>query len=416
MIEFTGERVVPGAVNDDLWAEHVARYAFASRFARGGRVLDIGCGTGYGLAELARAHDAAVGIDVSAEAAAYARTNYSAANVRFVQASASALPFVSASFRLITAFEVIEHLEDWPRLVSEARRVLAPDGLFLVSTPNRLYYTESRGDEGSNPFHVHEFTFDEFRQALSSVFPQVVIFQQNRTESFAFSLTRPSISPLDARMDGSRGTPDHAHFFIALCGIDTIPEARTFIYLPRASNLLREREQHIQLLQRELQLTRAALDRVLNEHQELVRLHAEQKDQLEEHNRWALQLEKDWKASLARVAQLQDELKAEQDASRQVVASYASKVSELEQDSREKAQWALDTEARLSAELAAKCAELGEAVRLLDQAEATVTDRTAWAQTLQQKVERLETQLRMIRGSRWIKIGRMVGVGPRVQD
>ena len=47
--EFTGERVIPGQVNDDLWAEHVARYAFAARFASGRRALDAGCGTGYGV-------------------------------------------------------------------------------------------------------------------------------------------------------------------------------------------------------------------------------------------------------------------------------------------------------------------------------------------------------------------------------
>ena len=53
--EFTGERVIPGQVEDDLWAEHVARYAFAARFAAGKRVLDVGCGMGYGTAELAKA-------------------------------------------------------------------------------------------------------------------------------------------------------------------------------------------------------------------------------------------------------------------------------------------------------------------------------------------------------------------------
>ncbi len=53
MIEFTGERVIPGQVDPDLWAEHISRYAFASRFAPGARVLDLGCGAGYGTAELA---------------------------------------------------------------------------------------------------------------------------------------------------------------------------------------------------------------------------------------------------------------------------------------------------------------------------------------------------------------------------
>ena len=63
MVEFTGERVVPGQVNDDLWSEHVARYAFARRFSAGKSVLDAGCGTGYGSAELARSARDVAGID-----------------------------------------------------------------------------------------------------------------------------------------------------------------------------------------------------------------------------------------------------------------------------------------------------------------------------------------------------------------
>ena len=63
----------------------------------------------------------------------------------------------------MVAFEVIEHLEDWRDFLREVRRVLAPRGQFIVSTPNKLYYTESRGATGANPFHVHEFDFEEFR-------------------------------------------------------------------------------------------------------------------------------------------------------------------------------------------------------------------------------------------------------------
>ena len=38
--EFTGERVIPGQVDVDLWNEHFSRYAFAREFARGKRVLE----------------------------------------------------------------------------------------------------------------------------------------------------------------------------------------------------------------------------------------------------------------------------------------------------------------------------------------------------------------------------------------
>ena len=48
--------------------------------------------------------------------------------------------------------------------------MLHPNGVFLVSTPNKLYYAESRAKDGPNPFHTHEFEFEEFRDALTRPF------------------------------------------------------------------------------------------------------------------------------------------------------------------------------------------------------------------------------------------------------
>src|SRR5215208_5162062 len=83
LVEFTGERVIPGQVDIDLLNEHMARYAFAARLASGKRVLDAGCGAGYGSAELAHAAQTVVGIDVAAEAMDFAREHYRLPNLRF---------------------------------------------------------------------------------------------------------------------------------------------------------------------------------------------------------------------------------------------------------------------------------------------------------------------------------------------
>lgn len=413
MIEFTGERVIPGEVNDDLWAEHLARYAFAARFGSGS-ALDIGCGAGYGTAELAVHSSLAVGIDVAADAIQHAQNAYRVPNIHFLQASATDVPFASESFDLITAFEVIEHLSDWRRLIAEARRVLTKNGVFIVSTPNKLYYAESRAEEGPNPFHTHEFEFAEFRQALADVFPRVTVLLQNRLESFVFSPAERIFRKTEARVDGARGSPDEANFFIGICAVDADPDLRTFLYVPRASNLLREREQHIHLLQAELTQTNQWLAHLRADHQKLLELHTDLTRHLEEHNLWALQLEKDWKAGLDRISQLQDELKAEQAASGEVVANYERVVAGLQEENRRKTEWAIDTEQRLSGQLAKKSEELVDAVRLLDTAENTVTERTLWAQNLQSQLDQLEQHLRMIRESRWLKLGRTVGLGPRV--
>jgi SAM-dependent methyltransferase len=407
--EFTGERVIPGQVNDDLWAEHIARYAYASRFAAQARVLDIGCGTGYGTAELAQHALSATGIDVSDEAIAYASAHYPLPNTTFLTASATALPFAPQSFDLITAFEVIEHLEDWHGLLIETRRLLHPAGTFLVSTPNKLYYAESRASEGVNPFHAHEFEFAEFRDALAAVFPHVAILLQNRLESQAF-YPHATFAPVHARLDSTRGSPAEAHFFLALCSVDCPPEIRSFIYVPRAANLLREREQHIFLLQDERAKTKTWLQGVTSDRQQLMETGHKLEAHLEEQNRWALQLDQDYKAALQRIADLQDLMHREQAKAMEMAAAYQRTVASLEQENRSRTEWALETDKRLSA----KCDELAATVRHLDQAEATVVERTAWALDLDRRLQQAEAQLRMFADSRWVKLGRAAGVGPKV--
>lgn len=413
MIEFTGERVIPGQVNDDLWAEHVARYAFAARFAAGCRALDAGCGTGYGVTELAGSAAWVVGVDIASEAIDYARAHANHPNTAYLQASATALPFSAGAFNLLTAFEVIEHLASWRDLLSEARRVLAPGGLFLVSTPNRLYYADSRRLDGPNPYHVHEFEFEEFDSALREFFPHVAILFQNRVEAFAFHGHTQS-PRVEARLDVATHEPANAHFFIGVCANEALPDLHTFLYVPRAANVLREREQHIRLLDRELAQSKQWLDQSIADHHKLQEAHEEQTRHLEAQNRWAADLEQHLKDAQARIVQLQEEFQTEQRAAAAVAAGYARKVAELEQENREKTAWAVDIETRLTADLAARAEHLAATVRLLDAAEATVVERTQWAQRLEAELAQLHALLAMIRESRWIKLGRTAGLGPRL--
>ncbi len=86
--------------------------------------------------------------DISRDAIDYARLHYSLENVRFLQASCTAMPFREGSFDLVVAFEVIEHLRDWRGFLLELRRVLTAGGQCVISTPNKNYYSESRGHTG----------------------------------------------------------------------------------------------------------------------------------------------------------------------------------------------------------------------------------------------------------------------------
>lgn len=321
--QFTGERLIPDEASPDLWNEHISRYAFASRYCRGKRVLDVGCGAGYGAAHLAQPAERVTAIDISAEAISEARRRYPVPNVQFEVASATSIPFADASFDVVTAFEVIEHIEEWNRLITEAARVLAPGGLALISTPNREYYTESRGSAGINPFHVHEFTATEFEDALRAVFPSVAVLLQNRTECIAFYPHRVFAEPV-ASLESSGGSPETAHFFLALCGrLRESVEARPFVFVPRAANVLREREQHIALLEKQLEETKSELATLLDAHRRL-------NEHLGQQNRWALGMEEDLQKARERIVQLQNEFKAQQEKAQQALDAYDRRVRDAE--------------------------------------------------------------------------------------
>lgn len=413
MNEFTGERVVPGQVNTDLWNEHFSRYAFAARFARGARVLDLGCGTGYGSAELAQHAAAVTGVDIAEDAVEYARSHFRRPNLNFIRSSCTQLDLPAGAFDLITAFEVIEHLPNGADLIREAGRVLRPGGLFVVSTPNKLYYAESRKTEGPNPFHEHEYELTEFAAELGQTFPQVSVLLQNRTECLAFYPPK-TFWPAQARIDATGGAPADAHFFLAVCSHSPITEQRSFAYVPKASNLVWEREQHIVKLTGELALNQQWQAELRGERETLLKNFQEQQAHLEEHNRWALQLEQEWRAAQARIVELQQQYQTEQEAALELARAYDARIRDLEQESQDKTAWALETERRLTGEIEHERARHLETLQRLETTEATLDERTRWALDLQSRLGELEAQLNAVRSSRWVSLGRKFGAGPRL--
>jgi len=170
------ERVVEGETPPKLFAEHRARYEFAAQFARGRRVLDIACGTGFG-APILRAAGATeiVGVDIDAQTVEYARSRYGAAGISFHLGDAYDPPR-QGRFDLIISFETIEHLQFPERFLAACGRLLAPGGQFVVSTPYR--YRMNADGSPLNPFHLREWQSDEFAALLRRFFAEVTLFGQ----------------------------------------------------------------------------------------------------------------------------------------------------------------------------------------------------------------------------------------------
>ncbi len=145
--------------------------------ARGRRVLDAACGEGYGSWLLAGTAADVIGIDIDATAIGHAMARYAAQpHLRYLQASCAALPLETGSVDLIVSFETIEHVEEQAAMLSEFRRVLAPGGALVISSPNKAIYSEETGY--TNEFHVRELTREELATMLRPHFPQQAWYGQ----------------------------------------------------------------------------------------------------------------------------------------------------------------------------------------------------------------------------------------------
>ena len=158
-LPLTGERTVPGVPDETYWFErHVVAYRLAATRVAGRRVLDAGCGEGYGLRMLAEAGAAHVlGADLDETAVAHARRTYGSERIEVVECELMALPVDDDAVDVAVSFQVIEHVHDVPGYLASLRRVTRAGGLVLLATPNRLTFTPD-SDVPVNPFHVREFT------------------------------------------------------------------------------------------------------------------------------------------------------------------------------------------------------------------------------------------------------------------
>lgn len=420
MLEFTGERVIPGQVNPDLLNEHLARYRFASRYCKGAVVLDAGCGAGYGARELSGAASV-TGMDIAHDALAHAQISYGRPGVRFAQGRLESLPFADAAFDLVLAFEVIEHLENWQDMLCEARRVLKPSGILLVSTPNREVYGELRGVAGPNDFHAHEFDYPEFRAALEAVFPHVRLWSQDLTEAVAFLPLEAGSGPNAAAgcaEAAGEAPPEEAHFYLAACGAREIPDHSAFAWLPQSSNLLLERERHINLLRGEISIKDGFIRQLQADLAAMMNASDSVNRELRLSNEWAESLKTSLEESGRRVVALQNETEA-------LHAGYQERIRILNEEAAARLAWAMD----LNAQIEAGRAEIERLNGEFERLNGVIGERTAWAESLGRELRETQWQLEESRGllktaraqlreaaqSKWVRAGRALHLGPVIQ-
>ncbi len=173
---FTGERPGWGQDFDYDEARHLAAYAYAATLAPGRRVLDAGCGEGFGTRTLAQCASEIVGVDYSADAIASGRRNWREPNLRFEVVDLNRPGGFDERFDLVLNFQVLEHIADPIPFLEGLRARLAPSGELLLTTPNRLK------SFSENPYHLHEYTASELEGLLGRVFARVGILGMHGNE------------------------------------------------------------------------------------------------------------------------------------------------------------------------------------------------------------------------------------------
>lgn len=179
-LEPTGERMIvehyKSSIEDYvIYLMHIATYRFAEPFVQNKRVLDYGCGSGYGSAWMAKFAACVDAVDIAEEAITHARDQFPQENLRFRSIDPTAqLPFADNSFDTVLSFQVFEHVTNVDHYLGEIRRVLAPGGTLILVTPDRSTRLLPL-QRPWNRWHVKEYDADSLASIMRSAFPNVQV-------------------------------------------------------------------------------------------------------------------------------------------------------------------------------------------------------------------------------------------------
>ena len=189
-MHFTGERVVPHDMGDrpDVLSEHLIRYAIALRWCSAANILDVACGTGYGMAMIRPIAQRIWGGDIDDNSLNYARANYGLKDLCKIDLSTQSIQTVfKRKFDIIISFETIEHIENPKYFMNSVRESLLPGGYFIFSVPvsnesefHKSVFSYNKSiNLGNNLFKEHK----TFIQTASYLIPKELIV--SKMSSFA---------------------------------------------------------------------------------------------------------------------------------------------------------------------------------------------------------------------------------------
>lgn len=241
--------------------DRITGYAFVRRYAAGKTVLDIRRDeAGPGVQLLTEAANSVTVLVGSREAVERARTLYSVSGVRYESTELPTLPQSDGGLDVVVALQMIEHLESPEELIEEARRVLKPDGVMIVSTPDK----QVRSNERNHQPHPSEMYVQEFREMLDRHFGSVSLHRQGAVAGGFVSGASPELSQAQlesVQLSSSDPSPGSGlpstELVLAVCSDEEVQgeDESPYLLLDRDRRVFEEDEDHredIELLRDEV--------------------------------------------------------------------------------------------------------------------------------------------------------------------
>lgn len=173
--KYTGERLETSIFSRDT-TEHLHRYAIALEYIKDKIVLDIASGEGYGSNLMSNEAKFVYGVDIDAATIDKASKKYIKNNLKYLTGSTSNIPIESNSIDVVISYETLEHHDEHEQMMLEIKRVLKPNGILIISTPDKYYYSDIRNFK--NKFHVKELYKNEFLDLVSLHFKNFQLLNQ----------------------------------------------------------------------------------------------------------------------------------------------------------------------------------------------------------------------------------------------
>ena len=175
---FTGERLVTSVSQEQaqIVYEHLHRYFFASQICKDLSVVDVASGEGYGSNILAQVASSVIGVDKDIKSIKHASKKYKRSNLKYIAADCVSMPIQSKTVDVVVSFETIEHIFEHQDFINEIKRILKPDGVLIISSPDKAEYSDRSGNK--NTFHLGELYRNDFLNLLGKNFQNTKSFQQ----------------------------------------------------------------------------------------------------------------------------------------------------------------------------------------------------------------------------------------------